>query len=409
MAVAFGTVVAKNYVAFARVLADGLRRFHPEIECFVALADEVEGAFDPRKERFTLVGLEDLAIPDLQAFRFRHGHPALAVAAKPFLLSHLLDRGFSTAVFLDADIFVLAGLDLLLAAVAEHAVTLTPHLLVPPAGADRIQRELDILVAGTFNAGVVGVTERPETRQLLRWWQAGVWERCEHDAHRGLHFDQRWLDLAPSFVEDLHILRDVGVNVAHWNLPERSLATDGDSATVAGQPCRLLHCSGFQADQSRRLTRYGGQQLLRDVSPAVAALLARYRSLLDQAGVGETLGWPFAFARFSNGVPIPEVARELYRSLGDDAIGFGDPFDAGRPDGFYAWMTAAAGEPGRPARFPVARLWQALWDRRPDLQLAFPEPASADHPGFVAWLRASAPSEHGVAPELLPASGPPAR
>lgn len=406
MSVAFGTVVAKNYIPFARVLADQLRRFHPNIQCLVALADEVGSTFDPREERFTLVAMEEMGIPEPESFRFRHGHAVLAVAAKPYVLGHILDRGFTSAIFLDPDMFVLDDLDNLVATVAEHAVTLTPHLLEPPAGARRMQRELGVLVSGTFNAGVVGVSERPATRQFLRWWQDRVWARCDHDSAGGVYFDQRWLDLAPSFVEDLHILRDVGVNVAYWNLAERPITTDGDRVSVAGQPCRLLHCSGFDPRQARHLTRHGGKPRLGDLGPG-AAVLSRYRALLDAAGISDAGTWPYAFARFTNGVQIPDAARELYRSLGD-ATRFGDPFDAGRPNGFYAWMNSSAtrGDVPQPA---VTRLWQALWDQRPDLQHAFPDPAAADHAAFIGWLQASAAAEHGVAPELLPGHGQPMR
>lgn len=70
LAVAVGTIVAKNYLSFARVLANSFLEHHPKIPFFVLLADEVEGCFDPDAEPFALLRLEEMAIPGLPRFRF---------------------------------------------------------------------------------------------------------------------------------------------------------------------------------------------------------------------------------------------------------------------------------------------------------------------------------------------------
>src|SRR5437588_1601306 len=44
------TIIAKNYIAMARVLADSFKRFHPESPFFALLLDPIEGCFDPRQE-----------------------------------------------------------------------------------------------------------------------------------------------------------------------------------------------------------------------------------------------------------------------------------------------------------------------------------------------------------------------
>jgi len=91
---AVATVVAKNYVSFARVLAESFLRQHPDIPFFALLSDEVDGHFDPAAEPFRLVRQDELGIPDLPRLRARYDRRQIAVASKPYLLSHLLDRGF---------------------------------------------------------------------------------------------------------------------------------------------------------------------------------------------------------------------------------------------------------------------------------------------------------------------------
>ena len=127
---AVATLVAKNYLPFARVLAESLHRWHPELPLFVALMDEPEGRFDPAGEAFTVVKAEELAIPNRRGFCFRYTRREALSAAKPHLISTLLED-FESVLFLDADMIVLGDLSPLLERVSQHPLTLTPHAIRP--------------------------------------------------------------------------------------------------------------------------------------------------------------------------------------------------------------------------------------------------------------------------------------
>jgi len=334
---AVATVVAKNYLSFARVLAQSFLRHHPDIPFFVLLSDEVDGYFDPGAEPFRLLRLADVGIPDLPRIRFRSDRKQLAITSKPHLLSHLLDGGFGSVVFLDPDILVLSDLEELFARVRRHAIVLMPHLLAPLSGQGSVERELNILQSGVYNGGFVGVSAGRTARAFLTWWGERVYAHCRHDVPNGVYFDQRWLDLAPVFFPGLHVLRDPGSNVAHWNLPERSISITETSVTADGQPCRFFHFSGFDPDDGHAVTRYSPRLTLSNVGPA-AELFRRYRRLLESAGHGETKAWPYAYGSFDNGIPVPDAARRAYRELGEAAGRFGNPFETASPDSFFHWL-----------------------------------------------------------------------
>lgn len=57
-----------------------------------------------------------------------------------------------------------------------------------------------------------------------------------------------------------------------------------------------------------------------------------------------------------------------------------DPYGA-EPRAFVDWLES----PWPPWRADIGRYWNALYDVRPDLLSAFPEPAGVDHDSFVAW------------------------
>jgi hypothetical protein len=378
--IAFGTIVAKNYISFARVLHRSLVRHHPEIKFFVVVTDGPDGLFDSAAEPFEIVPLAALGLPGLRGLCFGYTRFQLAIVAKPYLLRYLFQRGFEAAVFLDADILVLDRLDPLVDVTVRHPIALTPHLLDPLEGMRSAARELNVLQSGVFNAGFVGVSKSPTARDFLAWWADRMHTHCRHAVGDGMHYDQRWLDLVRGFFDDVFVVRDPGCNVAYWNLTERRLAVSQSGVVVDGGPCRFFHFSGFEPERPQRVTRYW-PDLAMDHIGAAAALFERYASLLEEEGHVTTRSWPYSFARFDNGVAIPDLARRLYLDL-DRPEAFGDPFCTHRRDSFFAWLR----EPVASHSAGLPRIWHALHRDRPDLQLAFPDIANGDGSTFQRWI-----------------------
>ena len=359
--VAVATIFAKNYMAFARVLINSFRAYHAEVPFFAVLADEVDGYFDPAAEPFRWLQLADVGIPNLTHFRFRYSLKQVAAAAKPYVLNHVLDQGFRTAIFLDPDILVPADLTSLFTQASQHAIVLLPHLLAPLGGKDRIARELNILQSGVYNAGCVGVTDSPSGREFLGWWQHRVLAHCDHDVPAGVYYDQRWLDLARVFFDDVFVLRDSSYNVAHWNLPERRMVVSREAVVVDGKPCRFFHFSGFDPDHPHAVTRYSPRLTMDNIGSA-AELFRRYLALLEAAGYHETKTWPYAYDRFDNGVSVSNEARKIHQQLGEAAVRFGDPLVTTTPDSFFDWLNQSAKRSAR-LRARIQQLPGALWRR----------------------------------------------
>jgi hypothetical protein len=385
---AIGTIVGRNYVPFARVLAQSLQSHHREIELVVVVADAVGDDPEAAAEPFSALSQDELHVPDLNRLRFRCTRQELVVTLKPFLLATLLERD-SSALFLDADLLVLAPLDDLFASVRAHAVTVVPHGLEPPSTPDRVERDLVLNRSGAFNGGVIGLSRTPQALSFLNWWQARLHWCCLHDVRRGMHFDQRWLDLAPGFVDDLHVHRDPGVDVAHWNVRERAIHIQNGTVTAAGVPCRLFHFSGFNPDVPDVPTRYHPGLEPEHVGQA-RQLFQTYTRELHAAGWTETRGLRYAYESFSNGVRIPDAARRLYAEL-PDTQDFGDPFDASGSSSFFEWLKRGSPSP----------LWRFIHRHRSDLQYAHPDPDGADRRGFLRWTRRHGVHEHGIPIELV--------
>ena len=396
---ACGTIVAKSYLSFARVLAASFHRYHPDIPFFVLLADEVDGYFDPSREPFHVLRLSDLEIPRLERFRFHYAQQPLSYASTPYLLGHLLKRGFSRAVFFKQESLVLGDLTSLFDSLEKASIVLTPHLLAPLTGADRIPRELNILQSGTFNVGILGVADAPVTDRFLTWWQDRVYAHCRHAVSDGIHYEQRWLDLVPAFFEEVQVLRDPAYNVGHWNLPDRVVAIREDTVLVDGEPCRFFRFSGYSPDAPMSVTKYSSRLTWDNVGPA-RILFDRFRAALESQGYHETKSWRYAYGAFDNGVPVPDIARSLYIELGDAVESRGDPLRTAPPNSYFHWLNESVDSQAM-GTGQVTRLWQAVYRARPDLKIAFPDVLGADRDAFLNWTGQSGVHEHRISDRFL--------
>lgn len=379
MKLAIGTVVARNYLAFARVLADSLSQFHPDVPFYVVIADgPVESA-----QRFNVLYLSDLGIPRVEFFRFRNTRQEVVVAAKAYLLSHLLTLGFDSVVFLDADILILQPLSDLFDQLQDRSMVLTPHFTAPVRTYDAVDRDLNVLVSGVYNGGIVGVTNTPDARAFLDWWMKRLYTYCRHDVANGMHYDQRWLDYAPAFVADLAVFTDHTFNVAYWNVAERCPTVTADGTVlVEGQPCRLFHFSGFEPERPDIVTRYRPQIKMSDAGD-VAVLFEHYARLLESHGHRTAFRNEWRWDRFGNGTRVPPIARAIHSELPlAHADELGDPISV-EHGSFYEWLLSTVGSD---AGHEVRRFWHVIYQRRPDLHQAFPDHLGDDRTRFVDWI-----------------------
>jgi len=376
------TIVSKNYLPFARVLARSYTEHHPEARFFVLLVDRVDGCFEPATEPFELVDVASLGgIPDLAAFLFQYTVLEVNTAVKPFLLEHLLvEHRLERLLYLDPDILVLRRLEEVERALDQAAIVLTPHLTAPLED-DRHPDELAILRSGAYNLGFIALADRPPVRDYLAWWQSRVRDRCVVRVEEGLFVDQKWVDLVPGMFEGVRILRDPGLNVAYWNLHCRRV-TMGAPPLVNGQPLAFFHFSGVEPDNLESVSKHQDRFRLADLGE-LRQLFERYRALLVDNGFREARSWPYAWARFDNGVAIPDCVRALYLELGEERRRFGDPFVAGPQGSFYRWLLEPVAGRGAGA---LPRLLVELHRSSLPLRLHFPDPLGASLPGFAEWF-----------------------
>ncbi|MEA2718879.1 MAG: hypothetical protein QOJ39_743, partial [Candidatus Eremiobacteraeota bacterium] len=227
------TVVARNYAAYARTLMDSLVSIEPDIDRYVFIVDAGDDVPEIRGARIILptdvFGFEFYA-----GLAYSYDVTELSTAVKPFVLRHLLQRGYDRAFYFDPDIEVYARLDPVTSPLANADVVLTPHTTekIPLDG--RQPDELVLLRAGAYNLGFIGVARTAAALEMLDWWAERLERFCVNDVGEGLFTDQKWIDLVPGMVERVAIVRHRGCNVAYWNLHARRVDPGGALRLTTG-------------------------------------------------------------------------------------------------------------------------------------------------------------------------------
>jgi 2-polyprenyl-3-methyl-5-hydroxy-6-metoxy-1,4-benzoquinol methylase/glycosyltransferase involved in cell wall biosynthesis len=391
------TIIARNYLAQARVLARSFKEVHPDGNCTVLVIDDPAGYIDPAAEQFELLTIHDIALPDAERMAAFYDVMELSTAVKPWLLRTLLARpGVDSVSYFDPDIQVFASLVKIEEEAIEHGIVLTPHFTAPLPRDGRSPSEEDILIAGTYNLGFIGLGAGDAAEALLDWWSERLENECLNDPANGHFVDQRWIDLAPGFWPDLFLLRETTYNIAYWNLPTRTLETDGDGYKVDGEPLRFFHFSGYDPRRPRELSKHQNRIRL-GADPALQRICDAYGERLKESGYEEAAKWPYGWDTTASGLKIDRIARALFRE-GVETGRFRDSlFEETGAGEFRDYLTETV-EGGGAAS--VTRYAAALWEERSDLREAYPDISGEGAVVFVSWLREFG-VETGVSPELL--------
>ncbi|MBS1861342.1 MAG: glycosyltransferase [Actinobacteria bacterium] len=387
------TIIARNYLAQARVLARSFKQFHPEGNCAVLVIDDPAGYIDPAAEEFELLTIHDIGLPDAEQMAAYYDVMELSTAVKPWLLRTLLGReGYDSVAYLDPDIQVFSSLAKIEEEAVRHGIVLTPHFNAPLPRDGMKPSEEDILISGTYNLGFIGLGAGATAEALLDWWSERLEKDCLNDPANGHFVDQRWIDLAPGFWPDLFLLRGTNYNIAYWNLSTRTLEVDGDGYRVDGEALRFFHFSGYDPRRPNELSKHQTRTKL-PAFPALKKICDEYGELLKACGYEEAAKWPYGWDETADGMKIDRIARGMYRDGVDTGRFHRSLFDQAGAREFRGYLT-------EPVEGSVTRYAAALWNERADLRATYPDITGPDGGGFVRWLHEFG-SETGVSQELL--------
>jgi glycosyltransferase involved in cell wall biosynthesis len=381
------TIIAKNYLAHARVLARSFAEHHPNGRVWTLIIDDFDRYVDPAEEPFEVLAPADIGCEPFTQMAIRYSVLELSTAVKPWLLRHLMERTGRPVTYLDPDIKIYGSLKHLDELARHHGLALTPHNNEPIPADGRRPSQVDIMISGVYNLGYVSLAPRPEVDGLLDWWADRLTRDCRVDPVWGYFVDQRWFDLAPGFVSDLAIVREPEYNVAYWNVHGRRVEHRGGRYLVNGRPLAFFHFSGFETRHPLVLSRYQDRiDVVGD--PGLEQILSEYAFEVNAQGHSVSREWPYSYSAMGDGTQLDHTIRALYDEFAAEDVNgtVSSPFTLAGVRAFEDWLRTPPpdGPPG------IDRVLLQIYHDRADLQRAFPNLHRADGQRLLSWAE-----EHG--------------
>ena len=220
------TIIAKNYLAHARVLAESFAEHHPDGRFFVLVIDEIDGYIDPDAESFEIVFPDQIGLEAWDEMRGAYDVLELSTAVKPWLLRWLLhehDDGSGTA-YLDPDIRVLSRMVELEESLQQHSACLDAPCDPGDASRRKEAERSRHPVGGRLQPRVHRAVEQRARAQASGLVVGAAAHRLpRRPGTRRCSLTNDGSISCPGWSAELDIFRDPTYNVAYWNLPERPL------------------------------------------------------------------------------------------------------------------------------------------------------------------------------------------
>jgi hypothetical protein len=324
------TIVSPNYLPFARTLAQSYLRHHPGHVFFVLIVADVHEKDFFHDEPFKTVLMDELPLLNIKCLAMKYDILELNTNVKPSFMKYLLVQfELKAVVYLDPDIYVYDSLDPILEMLQSFSVVLTPHLTSPLPDDGCSPCERDLLYNGTYNLGFIAIRASDESVRMLDWWESRCLREAFSEGRSGLFVDQKWINLVPGLFEGIGICRDLGCNMAYWNLSERRLSSSGNRYLVNGTaPLRFFHFSGIDVDDDSAILSKNTDRFSLENRPDLVPLFSNFRAEIIRNCVEAKDSIPYGFDAFSDGSAVTRLQRRIF-AVHESEFGDADPFDAG--------------------------------------------------------------------------------
>ena len=393
---AFFTIVSRNYLAYALTLMQSVAAQYPASKRYLCLADE--RADDPALDTdlFETVTIDQLGLPNFDAFVFRYDIMELNTAVKPYMFEWLRMRSPTAGlVYLDPDIYLLRPLeDVAQAFETGKLAVLTPHLNAPLPDDGRFPTELSLMRTGVYNCGFVAINAaHPQSAALIEWWSRKLEFDCFVDLEAGLFTDQKWMDMAPALFPDVAILRHDGYNVAYWNLVSRPVTRDPDEAYWAnGAPLVFAHFSGVNLGEPDIYSKHQNRFDVAGIG-GLRPLYDEYLGKLRENGHLHHATKPYAYGRFADGEKIVPALRRAYHRHFDVCCDQPEPHPLQMD---RAQFNESCPELPDIPGLPVSQVMYEVWKMRDDLRDGFNLRTHEGREGYIKWFVSTAAAEMGL-------------
>ena len=277
------TVCTRAQLVGALALGASVRQQHPDQRFIIGLADDPSGVSGTEPHPVLTPDDTGLTVSQLATLSARYTPTEFCAAVKPGFVRTAFERfpDETRLLYLSPSSLVYQPLTPFFDELATHTVLLNPHWLTPPT--DKLEPDEKYLQnVGLYSGGCIGFRRDAETIRMLAWWRTRCLDHAAIDFCIGSCLDGLWLMHVPTLFAGVGILKNPGLQVALWNLPQRQLRQESGRWHVrsSGHETALLTADFLGLIEQREGLFQHQNRLRLDTRPDVRELLANYRTSL---------------------------------------------------------------------------------------------------------------------------------
>lgn len=320
MKTALCTISANNFLPYGLTCLYSAKKFNG-YDFFYLIADEFRPElYEKYNDDIAFVSLDEIGktSEELNQLEFKYNLVEFNTCVKPSFYQYLFSQGYDNVIYLDPDIECYNEFSYLDSLLQTYSIVITPHKISKTDST--FLQENDFLNNGIYNLGFIAMHKCNETISFLKWWDSMLKDGCYLDYGRGLATDQIWINLVPIYFDKVCICKHYGMNVAFWNIDERSLSYSTSKGWYANEGKLLfIHFSSLGVDCKKCLL-----EKIFNISPFFKNIYLEHIENVKQFNFDQYKTIKYKFNYFNNGKRIP---NEIKRFYGYSNREFLNPFD----------------------------------------------------------------------------------
>jgi hypothetical protein len=256
------TICSNNYLAQAKALGDSILETNPDYQFFIGLVDTLSPEINYDTEiGHPIILSKELGITDFDSLWKKYNIIELNTCLKPFYLKYFTKNNsdLTHLMYFDPDTLVFGNLeDIENELTVNKEIILTPHILNPIPLDDKLPSESIFLNYGLYNLGFIGIKNPKNNLSFFEWWGERTYKIGYDKVAQGLFVDQLWMNLTPLFFDNTVISKNLGLNMAPWNLHERIITKSQNKILTVNNKNKLIfyHFSNYKFNNPEILATY---------------------------------------------------------------------------------------------------------------------------------------------------------
>ena len=257
------------------------------------------------------IALEKLEgyLPDLKNVKSQRSLVEYFFTSTPAICKYVLENypEVNEIVYLDADLFFFQSPEILFNEIGDSSVSIIPHRF------NFINYFRNVY--GIYNVGWISFKRDEEGVACLNKWYRNNLEWCFVKLTFKRYADQKYLNYWRRDFDRVHVIKNIGANVAPWNVGNYKIRLKNDVVYVDDVPLIFFHFASMKyIDQSYFTTI---SSYFSFVTPEIIKLIYRpYISRLQQLGFKARV----SIRGRGEKSPVINRIRKMVRSFYNDAV-----------------------------------------------------------------------------------------